>query len=94
VKKFPQMVLTNGLGQALAFVKSKSSKGAYSVIYSQLTDYFRSPHSFLNMPENCELVEWIISLDSATYRHATEETLALFKWLRRFAEGMIQTTNE
>ena len=51
-RKIPTMILTNGLGQTLAFIKSKSEKGnAYSLIYDQLTEYMESDSvSGIKMP--------------------------------------------
>lgn len=92
-RKIPQMILSNGLGQTLAYIYSKKEKGnAYDLIYKQLTDYLKSEStSRKRMPEKePELVEWVIKLPSAEYRYVTEEILAFLKWLKRFAEGMIE----
>jgi CRISPR-associated protein Cmr5 len=97
VKKIPTMILSNGLGQTLAFIKSKSEKGnAYELIYEQLTEYMRSPYTTrIQMPEDKkELVEWVISCDSEKYRYITQEILAFLNWLRRFAEGLIEEEEE
>ncbi|CUT01625.1 type III-B CRISPR module-associated protein Cmr5 [Candidatus Kryptobacter tengchongensis] len=107
VKKIPSMILTNGLGQTLAFICAKrkkekdkkkpgsegNPKNAYDLIYKQLTDYLKSDSTArIRMPENQnELIEWVISLDSYNYRYVTEEVLAFLNWLRKFAEGMIET---
>ncbi|MEO0297504.1 MAG: type III-B CRISPR module-associated protein Cmr5 [candidate division WOR-3 bacterium] len=91
-RKIPQMILSNGLGQTLAFVYAKKEEGnAYDLIYKQLTDYLKSDSTArIRMPENQnELVEWVISLDSYHYRYVTEEVLAFLNWLKKFAEGMI-----
>jgi len=92
VKKIPSMILSNGLGQTLAFIKSKAKNGnAYDYIYNQITDYMKSEHtSRIRMQNNQELVKWVISCDSTTYRYITQEILAFFNWLRRFAEGLIK----
>lgn len=92
-RKIPQMILSNGLGQTLAFVYSKKKDGnAYDLIYRQITDYMKSDSTArITMPaDEDELVKWVISLDSSKYQHATEEILAFLKWLKRFAEGMIE----
>lgn len=92
-RKIPQMILSNGLGQTLAFVYSKKENGnAYNLIYRQITDYMKSDSTArIAMPaDEDELVKWVISLDSSKYQHATEEILAFLKWLKRFAEGMIE----
>ncbi len=92
-RKIPQMILSNGLGQTLAFVYAKKEEGnAYDLIYKQLTDYLKSESTTrIRMPENKnELSEWVISLDSYNYRYVTEEVLAFLNWLKKFAEGMIE----
>lgn len=94
-KKIPMMIKTNGLGATLVFVKSKKKKAAYELLYKQLTEWFEKNQTYL-MPEFRttnkaeELAQHIVQLDSFSYRAATVETLALFGWIRRFAEGLIQ----
>jgi len=97
VKKIPTMILSNGLGQTLAFIKAKSEKGnAYDLIYQQLTEYMKSDHTArIKMPqEKNDLVEWVISCNSSTYRYITQEILAFLNWLKRFAEGLIEVEEE
>ena len=95
-KKIPMMVKTNGLGSTLAFVKSKCKQdkfNAYNLLYVQLKTWFsKSENSYynLNLGDYDDLVEKVIALNSSEYRAVTVETLALFGWLRRFAEGLIQ----
>lgn len=92
-RKVPQMILSNGLGQTLAFVKAKSEEGnAYDLIYKQLTEYMKSEStSRIKMPhDKTDLVEWVISCNSSDYRYIAQETLAFLNWLKRFAEGMIE----
>lgn len=97
VKKIPMMIKTNGLGASLAFVFSKQNKpdkpkNAYRWIYEQLTQWLtlesKITESYFN--KTGDLVQHIISKESSEYRAITVETLALFNWLRRFAEGLIQ----
>jgi CRISPR-associated protein Cmr5 len=97
IKNIPTMILSNGLGQTLAFIKSKSEKGnAYELIYEQLTEYMRSPYTTrMQMPEDKkELIDWVISCDSEKYRYITQEILAFLNWLKRFAEGLIEEEEE
>jgi CRISPR-associated protein Cmr5 len=96
-RKIPTMILSNGLGQTLAFIKAKSEKGnAYDLIYQQLTEYMKSDHTArIKMPqEKNDLVEWVISCNSSTYRYITQEILAFLNWLKRFAEGLIEVEEE
>jgi CRISPR-associated protein Cmr5 len=96
-RKIPTMILSNGLGQTLAFIKAKSEKGnAYDLIYQQLTEYMKSDHTArIKMPqEKNDLVEWVISCNSSTYRYITQEILAFLNWLKRFVEGLIEVEEE
>lgn len=96
-RKIPTMILSNGLGQTLAFVRSKAKGGnAYELIYGQMTEYLKSNSTArIKMPDNeNELIKWVISCDSAEYRLITQEILAFFNWLKRFAEGMIEEGEE
>ncbi|MBC7319182.1 type III-B CRISPR module-associated protein Cmr5 [bacterium] len=93
IRRLPTMILTNGLGQALAFVVAKSENGnAYKLIYKQLTNYMKSKYiTKIQMPQDeKEFLKWVISCDSQTYRYITQEILAFLNWLKRFAEGMIE----
>jgi len=82
VKKIPMMILTNGLGATFAFIYSKKKKSeAYELIYKQVGEWFEIEE---------DLVKWIIDQESPQYRATTNELLALFNWLKRFADGMIE----
>ena len=82
VKKIPMMILNNGLGATFAFIYSKKKEGnAYERIYNQIQKWLKADK---------DLVEWIIYQDSQEYRATTNEVLALFNWLKRFADGMIE----
>jgi CRISPR-associated protein Cmr5 len=105
VKKIPMMILTNGLGATFAFIYSKRTKvkkknnqeikagekenpkNGYDLIYNQVDTWLYE--SRIQKP-NGELIEWIISRESPEYRAVTNEVLALFNWLKRFADGMIE----
>jgi len=92
VKKIPMLIKTNGFGATIAFIFSKkknSEDDTYNLIYKQITDWFkddRNPFKF----EIKELSKDICQINSQEYRAITTETLALFTWIRRFAEGLIE----
>jgi len=97
VQKIPMLIRINGLGAALAFVKAKGAHeqdkaDAYHLIYQQLTDWLnREPKGLLSdRLGNNDLVKVLIGLDSTEYRAITNEVLAFFAWLKRFAEGLIK----
>jgi len=92
-RKIPTMILTNGLGQTLAFVKAKAEMGnAYELLYNQMSTYLQSENTTtIRMPSDKNgLLEWIISCDSREYRFITQELLSFLNWIKRFAEGMIE----
>jgi CRISPR-associated protein Cmr5 len=89
-KNIPVLIKTNGLGNTLAFMCSKD-KEAYKLIYQQLSEWLK--HSEIScepLLSNGELLDFVISRDSAIYKQITTETLAFLNWLKRLAEGKIQ----
>ena len=102
IRNIPSMILNNGLGSTIAFIFSKRLKNE-GVVYNQIAeniyDWLREEQNryliILDNKENPEdklkeLTDKIINLDSQEYIAVTNEVLALFGWLKRFAEGMIE----
>jgi CRISPR-associated protein Cmr5 len=96
VRKIPTLIKTNGLGETFAFVKAKKVKKAeetdkaafaYYLIYDQTSQWLKEKKL---LKPNTDLVEWLVTLDSPTYRAVTNEVISLFKWLSRFSEGLIE----
>ena len=94
VKKIPMMIKTNGLGATLAFMYSK--KGTYELIGEHILKWLKqnklkiivnidSIQNFNGLPNE------VVKLDSEKYRALTVEVLSFFSWLRRFAEGLIES---
>lgn len=100
VKKLPSLIKTNGLGQTLAFYKSKrqkkpdKKKNAYDLIYKQtynwLTDKRCLMKGIVERADGNDLTKKVISMNSFDYRAITIEVLAFVNWLRRFADGLIE----
>ena len=86
VQGFPVMVLTNGLGQALAFLRAKN-KGEHKHLYDHLQCWLEKNVPWTDKQGN-ELIEWVISESSEKYRIATTEALAFLNWLKRFAKAV------
>lgn len=84
VRKLPVLIKTNGLGQALAFIKSRKN---FPGIYEQLADWLQKKDA-KGLIGGGELVQEVIQLPSATYRQVTLETLAMLLWMRRFVDGL------
>jgi len=99
-KDLPMRIKTNGLGAALAFVHAKAGSGgadasAYRLLYEGLSEWLHSEARAYLLAETAtdsdELVEQIVHLDSTTYRAVTREVFALLSWMRRFADGVIDS---
>ena len=80
-KNLPVLITTNGLGQALAYIKTRDS-----TLYHQLTDWL---HNNGLIQTNNDLVSEVIRMESDEYRRLTTETLALLNWMRRFVDGLM-----
>jgi CRISPR-associated protein Cmr5 len=89
-KKLPTRIIAAGLGQALAFLKAKDYAPG---LLSELTDWMatRIPPK---QGQPRDLLERIVKGDSDFLRRATEELLAYFVWLNRFAEAEGLTDEE
>lgn len=93
VLKLPSLILTNGLGQTLAFLKSKG-KGNESnpeeKVYRDLQGWLTKP-DVINWggATQPELIERIMAINSNKYRLVTTETLAFINWLKRFADAVL-----
>lgn len=88
VKNFPAMIVTNGLGQALAFLKAKK-KPHHLALYQHVSGWVTK--SIYGGAESDQLLQKIIADSSTNYRRATTETLAFVAWLKRFAEAELKT---
>ena len=82
VKKLPVLIKTNGLGQALAFIKNRNT--GLHAIYEDLTKWLKIPYPRLGS----DLVKYVVNQNSPEYRHLTIEVLGLLNWMRRFVDGM------
>ncbi len=93
-KKVPMLIKTSGLGGAIAFMYSKGfSNGrlqentAYGLLYKQTQDWLQQ-QGWIGQDE--PMINAVIARQSKEYRAITNEIFALYNWLRRFAEGMIE----
>lgn len=89
---FPAKVQMNGLGQALAFARSKtgtSEEGkAWGRLYKLVSDWLgRKEGGYF--PEQ-DVLEGIMSSDMLVYRQAQAEVQALMVWVKQFARAEIK----
>ena len=92
----PAMVQMNGLGQALAFAKSKfDPKKPEGIAWQHLYGLVNDWHG---RKEGCyggqDVLEGIMSSDMHVYRQAQAETQALMVWARQFARAEIKGSTD
>lgn len=94
VMKLSSLILTNGLGQTLAFLKSKG-KGdktkPQEKVYQHLQEWLINTDviSWGRITKG-ELIERIMLIDSNKYRLVTIEALSFLNWLKRFADAILK----
>ena len=82
-QRLGSLIQVNGLGQTLAFLRSKAGdKQEMQVLYEHISTWV-TPH----MGVQGDLLEQMMGWSSADYRRATTEALAYALWLRRFVEA-------
>lgn len=93
VMKLPTLILTNGLGQTLAFLKSKGKNddsNPEEKVYGDLHGWLTKPNVVnWGRVTHDELIERIMAIDSTKYRFVTMETLSFLNWLKRFADAVL-----
>ncbi len=85
--ELPFMIHTNGLGQALAFFKSKKDKDGYDklflILQSWLTEKGRP------FAGKTDLMAAVTETDFQTYRIAQAEAIQYMDWVKKFASAYL-----
>ncbi|MBS6645728.1 MAG: type III-B CRISPR module-associated protein Cmr5 [Clostridiaceae bacterium] len=90
-RSLPSWIQINGLATAAVYLFSKKVNGnAYEKMYNILNEWFKNKDCRISLGDK-DLVEEIVNLDSVTYRLCVNETMNLCQWIKRFAEGMIES---
>jgi CRISPR-associated protein Cmr5 len=80
----------NGLGQAMAFYKSKSinkTSGAYKALYQLVSEWLCDLGQPYHGKNN--VLNGITSCDRAQYQLAQAEALVLMSWVKKFAKAFL-----
>ncbi len=85
-KGAPSLIMNNGLMQALAFYASKE-KPQHQALNQHLLGWLNR-RGLVPTATFAETMESLHQADSADYRRATEEAMALLKWIRQFAAAV------
>lgn len=78
-KGLPALIMSNGLIQTLGFLKAKG-KHHHAQAAEHIEDWLQQA---LNQSGG---IPQLIGLEPAAYRRATEEVVAILRWLRHFAD--------
>ena len=93
VKKVPLMIRNNGLCATFSFVLSKTKTGNEKNSYAYIEEICRDwliSQKILKPEGTTPLANILSNLDRDQYRRVMRELLALFTWLKRFADGLIE----
>jgi CRISPR-associated protein Cmr5 len=89
----PADIQSNGLGQTLAFWRSKGwEKGkpknnGHTLLYQHLSQWVCGRMGWDGKAKDHGLLSWLVEKDTSDYRRATVEAQAFLVWLKRFAEA-------
>ncbi len=84
VKKLPSWLQVGGLGQTMAFLFSKSKKGPYGLLFTQLSKRIGVLVGTKNRAEGMKL---ITEMSPSDYRRVTYQLMRTAELLKRFADG-------
>lgn len=92
VMKLPTLIIANGLGQTLAFLKSKGKgdeKKPEEKVYQDIKGWLFKNKNIHWTAQDDELIARVIALPSDRFRHVTSETLSFLSWMKRFADAVL-----
>ncbi len=94
VKKFPLMVLRNGLLQTVAFLESKGGK-QHDMLLKHIKSYLKGCSPLRpELDDGESLSSFLSRVDVNLYRSITVDVLAFARWLSRYAESLIEGSSD
>ena len=92
----PTMILTNGLGQTLAFLKAKSAKKKErGFVYETMKAYLIKEFPvFSACKDDVDFLKKLNESSQADYIRMQRESLLMLEWLKRYARAFEQKTEE
>lgn len=91
VKRLPAMILTNGLGQALAFFLAKAEGDLAEPpgrAYRDVAHWLKE-RVYTEAGSSQQVIEQLVSGSRQAYQQATEEALAVLNWFVRFVDAFL-----
>jgi CRISPR-associated protein Cmr5 len=91
----PFMIQANGLGQAVAFYRSKGEKDTHFHLYHLLSEWLTQEnqpfHEYQDQKQN-GLLEGITNEDMSVYMAAQAEAMIFMDWVKKFANAFMSET--
>ncbi|GBC80339.1 MAG: type III-B CRISPR module-associated protein Cmr5 [Acidobacteriota bacterium] len=92
-KAAPALVMGNGLMQTLAFFKSKGEEGHHADLLQHVLAWL-SARNLVTKNSFSEAMDELANMSSEQYLAATEEALAILKWIRQLAAAQAKDRSE
>ena len=95
----PNMILSNGIGQTMAFLLSKQGKTGQSdktgKTFTILKEWLelRMPEQFSGTAEDLEFIKKFNQMSQSDYLRAQRECLRLVEWLKRYARAFAEDSD-
>jgi len=95
----PNMILSNGIGQTMAFLLSKQGKTGQSdktgKTFTILKEWLelRMPEQFSGTAEDLEFIKHFNEISQSDYLQAQRECLRLVEWLKRYARAFVEDSD-
>lgn len=92
ITSLPALIRTNGLGQALAFYRTKGRDSSHEAIYKIVGQWLCAPDSKGRVfhEHGDDALTAITRSDVYCYMAAQNEALALLEWLKKFAVALLE----
>jgi CRISPR-associated protein Cmr5 len=84
----PAMIHINGLGQAVAFFRSKGKQDTHFELYQLLSDWLTQDDQ--PYADYDDLLKGIVNENMEQYRLAQMEAQALMSWVKKFAKAFME----
>lgn len=92
---FPAMIMTNGIGQAVAFAMTKKkSEQEYLSILNGLSEWLIKERKIFGSASQPDLVHHLMRCDMQTYQLAQAEAIVYLDWIKKLTKALIQEDGE
>jgi len=94
IAKLGTLILTNGLGNTLAFLFSKAKDHHLETIAIISNWLYKLEGQNKEVKIDQIMRDFVLDVDVEKYMYYTDETLRLINWLRRFSDAMLESGGE